>query len=133
MNGSYQLLKFLSRVCCRLSDRSAVKMGHILGEFFWMLIPNRRKKLALRNIFRGNITKDVKTAEEISKAAAVRFGTIGMSVFRFPTMWLFKERKNLMRFLLQGKAVLLRGIIAATGNWKGRRLLFTGILYLQWG
>lgn len=34
MNGSYQLLKFLSRVCCRLSDRSAVKMGHILGEFF---------------------------------------------------------------------------------------------------
>lgn len=43
MNGSYQLLKFLSRVCCRLSDRSAVKMGHILGEFFWMLIPNRRK------------------------------------------------------------------------------------------
>jgi len=39
MNGSYQLLKFLSRVCCRLSDRSAVKMGHILGEFFWMLIP----------------------------------------------------------------------------------------------
>ena len=81
MNGSYQLLKFLSRVCCRLSDRSAVKMGHILGEFFWMLIPNRRKKLALQNIFRGNITKDVKTAEEISKAAAVRFGTIGMSVF----------------------------------------------------
>ena len=63
MNGSYQLLKFLSRVCCRLSDRSAVKMGHILGEFFWMLIPNRRKKLALQNIFRGNITKDVKTAE----------------------------------------------------------------------
>ena len=48
MNGSYQLLKFLSRVCCRLSDRSAVKMGHILGEFFWMLIPNRRKKLALQ-------------------------------------------------------------------------------------
>ena len=86
MNGSYQLLKFLSRVCCSLSDRSAVKMGHILGEFFWMLIPNRRKKLALRNIFRGNITKDVKTAEEISKAAAVRFGTIGMSVFRFPLL-----------------------------------------------
>ena len=91
MNGSYQLLKFLSRVCCRLSDRSAVKMGHILGEFFWMLIPNRRKKLALRNIFRGNITKDVKTAEEISKAAAVRFGTIGMSVFRFPLL----NKKNI--------------------------------------
>ena len=65
MNGSYQLLKFLSRVCCRLSDRSAVKMGHILGEFFWMLIPNRRKKLALRNIFRGNITKDVKSLRQL--------------------------------------------------------------------
>ena len=42
MNGSYQLLKFLSRVCCCLSDRSAVKMGHILGEFFWMLIPTAK-------------------------------------------------------------------------------------------
>lgn len=30
MNGSYQLLKFLSRVCCRLSDRSAVKW-----DIFW--------------------------------------------------------------------------------------------------
>lgn len=105
-----------------------------------MLIPNRRKKLALRNI-RGNITKDAKTAEEISKAAAVRFGTIGMSVFRFPLLnkknisdyVVIQGKENLMRFLLQGKAVLLRGIIAATGNWKGRRLLFTGILYLQWG
>lgn len=43
MNGSYQLLKFLSRVCCRLSDRSAVKMGHILGEFFGCLSPTVEK------------------------------------------------------------------------------------------
>ena len=124
MNGSYQLLKFLSRVCCRLSDRSAVKMGHILGEFFWMLIPNRRKKLALRNIFRGNITKDVKTAEEISKAAAVRLGTIGMSVFRFPLL----NKKNISDYVvIQGKEkldeILASGegcIIAGNhcGNWE---------------
>lgn len=101
MNGSYQLLKFLSRVCCRLSDRSAVKWD-IFWASFLDAYPQPSKKLALQNIFRGNITKDVKTAEEISKAAAVRFGTIGMSVFRFPllnkkifpTMWLFKERKT---------------------------------------
>lgn len=124
MNGSYQLLKFLSRVCCRLSDRSAVKMGHILGEFFWMLIPNRRKKLALQNIFRGNITKDAKTAEEISKAAAVRFGTIGMSVFRFPLL----NKKNISDYVvIQGKEkldeILASGegcIIAGNhcGNWE---------------
>lgn len=86
MNGSYQLLKFLSRVCCRLSDRSAVKWDIFWASFFGCLSPTVEKKLALRNIFRGNITKDVKTAEEISKAAAVRFGTIGMSVFRFPLL-----------------------------------------------
>lgn len=45
MNGSYQLLKFLSRVCCRLSDRSAVKMGHILGEFFLDAYSQPSKKI----------------------------------------------------------------------------------------
>lgn len=59
MNGSYQLLKFLSRVCCRLSDRSAVKWD-IFWASFLDAYPQPSKKLALRNIFRGNITKDVK-------------------------------------------------------------------------
>ena len=119
MNGSYQLLKFLSRVCCCLSDRSAVKMGHILGEFFWMLIPNRRKKLALRNIFRGNITKDVKTAEEISKAAAVRFGTIGMSVFRFPLL----NKKNIHVDYYLNDDILLDKIYLLLNEYKNHKYL----------
>lgn len=112
MNGTYQLLKSLSRVCCLLSDTGAAKVGNFLGKFFWTLVPGKRKKLAVQNILRSNITKDVKKAEEISKAAGVRFGALGVSMFRFPLL----NKENISKYVsIRGKEKLDEALAAGKG------------------
>lgn len=112
MNGTYQLLKSLSRACCFLSDAGAAKVGSFLGQFFWTLVPGKRKKLAVQNILRSNITKDVKKAEEISKAAGVRFGTLGVSMFRFPLL----NKENISKYVsIRGKEKLDEALVAGKG------------------
>lgn len=86
MKGTYQLLKFLSGLCCRLSPEGAERMGRGLGKFFWLCVPARRKKLSVENILRAGITSDRAEAERISKEAAMRFGPLGVSMFRFPLL-----------------------------------------------
>ena len=47
MKGTYALLKLLSKICCRLSPEAAEKVGRGLGQFFWMCVPPKRKRLAV--------------------------------------------------------------------------------------
>jgi len=124
MKGTYQLLKFLSGLCCRLSPAGADTMGRGLGHFFWLCVPKRRKKLSVDNILRAGITKDRAEAERISKEAAMRFGSLGVSMFRFPllTKENIRERvtiigaEKLDAIKKSGKGCIL----AAThcGNWE---------------
>ena len=86
MSLTYNFMKLLGRVSCSLSEKNAQRMGNYLGVFFWMLVPPKRKKLAINNIIRCGITDNEKEASRISKAAAVRFGDIGVSMFRFPLL-----------------------------------------------
>lgn len=99
-------------------------MGNYLGVFFWMLVPPKRKKLAINNIIRCGITDNEKEASRISKAAAVRFGDIGVSMFHFPLL----NQDNIKKYVtIEGKEKLdaikesKKGcILAAThcGNWE---------------
>ncbi len=124
MKGTYQLLKGLGAFCCSLSEKNAVKAGNTLGKIFWALIPKRRKVLAVKNILRAGITKDEKEAERIAKASSVRFGPLGVSMFRFPLL----TKENISRYVtIKGKekldAIKESGkgcILAAThcGNWE---------------
>lgn len=124
MKGTYFLLKTLSRLCCHVSYKTADKISHALGSFFWVCIPPKRKKLAINNILRAGITSDVKEAEKISKKAAVRFGAIGVSMFRFPLL----NKDNIHQFVTIKGAdkldALLKEhkgcVLAAThcGNWE---------------
>lgn len=86
MKGTYRLLKTLGAFCCGLSEENAVKAGDALGKFFWLLVPARRKRLAVANLLRTGLAKDEKEAERIAKASAVRFGPLGVSMFRFPLL-----------------------------------------------
>ena len=124
MKGTYTLLKGLGAFCCGLSEKNAVKFGNGLGKFFWLLVPKRRKTLAVKNILRTGITSDAKEAERIAKASSVRFGHLGVSMFRFPLL----TKENIKDHVtIHGKekldAIKESGkgcILAAThcGNWE---------------
>lgn len=124
MIGTYQLLKGLGRFTCSLSEKGAERFGNFLGKLFWLLIPPKRKKLAVDNILRAGITEDKKEALCIAKASSVRFGGLGVSMFRFPLL----TKENISDYVtIQGKerldAILQEGkgcVLAAThcGNWE---------------
>ena len=124
MKGTYQLLKGLGSFCCSLSEKNAIKAGEALGKFFWLLIPKRRKKLAVENILRAGITGDTEEALRIAKASSVRFGHLGVSMFRFPLLTkenieshvTIKGKEKLDAIKAEGKGCIL----AAThcGNWE---------------
>ena len=100
MKGTYRLLKTLGAFCCGLSEENAVKAGDALGKFFWLLVPARRKRLAVANLLRTGLAKDEKEAERIAKASAVRFGPLGVSMFRFPLL----TKENISEHVtIQGK------------------------------
>ena len=124
MKGTYNVLKGLSAICCRLSPEGAERMGRALGHFFWLLVPPKRKRLAVSNILRSRITESPREAKRIAKESAVRFGGMAVSMFRFPLL----SRETIQRqVVIEGKERLDaakaagRGaIIAAThcGNWE---------------
>ena len=124
MKGTYRLLKTLGAFCCGLSEENAVKAGDALGKFFSLLVPARRKRLAVANLLRTGLAKDEKEAKRIAKASAVRFGPLGVSMFRFPLL----TKENISEYVtIQGKekldAIKAEGkgcILAAThcGNWE---------------
>lgn len=130
MKGTYRLLKTLGAFCCGLSEENAVKAGDALGKFFWLLVPARRKRLAVANLLRTGLAKDEKEAERIAKASAVRFGPLGVSMFRFPLLTkeniseyvTIRGKENWMRLRQKGKAASWRRRTAATGKSKGQRL-----------
>lgn len=124
MKGTYALLKCLSRICCGLSPEGAARAGKALGRFFWLCVPPRRKKLAVDNILRTGIAADEKEARRIAKESALRFGPLGVAMFRFPLL----TKKNIRDYVTIVGAEKLdaikesgRGcILAAThcGNWE---------------
>jgi KDO2-lipid IV(A) lauroyltransferase len=124
MIGNYALLKSLSWICCRLSEPAAIRMGNWLGKFFWACVPGKRKQLAVNNIIRAGITDDPKEARRIAKISSVRFGHIGVTMFRFPLL----NKGNISQFVtIEGAEKLDRikaegkgCVLAAThcGNWE---------------
>lgn len=124
MKGTYALLKLLSKICCRLSPEAAEKVGRGLGQFFWMCVPPKRKRLAVNNILRTGIANNEKDAKRIAKASSLRFGPLGVAMFRFPL--LNKENiRDHVTIIGSEKLDVIKAsgkgcILAAThcGNWE---------------
>ena len=124
MGATYRLLKILGWAACHMSPDHAQAFGRGLGHFFWTFVPPKRKVLAVNNIIRAGVTNDREKAKEIAKNSSLRFGPLGISMFRFPLLnkdniqsfVTVKGREKLDRLKEEGKGCIL----AAThcGNWE---------------
>ncbi len=124
MGATYRLLKMLGWISCHLSPSGAESFGRGLGLIFWALIPPKRKILAVNNILRAGVTSDRMAASKIAKESALRFGPLGISMFRFPLLnkdniqdyVTVRGREKLDKLKEEGKGCIL----AAThcGNWE---------------
>lgn len=120
----YYFMKILSFLLCHIPKAAAHGFGQGLGEFFWALVPAKRKELAVRQILQCRITDDRKEAQRIAKASAVRFGPMIAEVLRYPIYTKaileekieFRNREILDDVFEKGHGCIL----AAThgGNWE---------------
>lgn len=82
---SYYLLKFVSKILCRLPFKICLAFGRGLAKFAWIFLPARRKKLAKENI-RHCLKVDAAEAERIAKISTLQLGAIFIEVMLFPKL-----------------------------------------------
>lgn len=118
----YYIMKFFSRICCLLPRSFCLWLGNLLGQVTWVLVPDRRKRMAIDNV-KKCLTLTENEAASIAKKSWTRFGYMIIEVLRFPLM-----KNNITDYVrIEGrehmeKALALgRGGIIATahsGNWE---------------
>lgn len=118
----YYLLKIVEKIICFLPENIAMILGKIFGKITWLLVPKKRKIMAIDNIKRS-LNLDEKKAKEIAKSSWVRFGPMFVEVLRFS-----KIKNNLDKYVkIIGKENIDKansygkgGIIATchSGNWE---------------
>ncbi len=119
---AYYFARFMSWLCCRLSDRVSERVGNFLGRLTWPFIPARRRRMAVENvsICLGAVPQE---AARIAKASWVRFGPMLFEVMRFPVL----KPRFLEIAEIEGAAYLWEGLSlgrgaviasAHTGNWE---------------
>ncbi len=118
----YHVLKSISDICCLLPECFTRFIGRILGEITWLVVPKRRKNMAVRNIKRC-LNYSQKEAEFIAKKSWIRFGPMIMEVLRFKVICRDIEKyvtiigeENIQKAIACGKG----GVIATahSGNWE---------------
>ena len=118
----YYVLRAISVLVCVLPRSVCEFLGRGLGNFAWLVVPGKRKKLAMGQI-KMCLGVDEVEASRIAKESTVRFGPMLFEVLRFPVI-----RKNPSQYvrieglekLQQGMADGKGAIIAAahSGNWE---------------
>ena len=78
-------MKIISKIVCLLPEKIAYSIGDTIGQLTWLVVPQKRKTMALNNAMRGlNISKQ--KAKKIVKNSWTRFGPMIIEVLRFPIM-----------------------------------------------
>lgn len=118
----YHILVFLSDICCLLPASVARFIGKILGELTWIVVPKKRKQMAIHNIERC-LKVSTDKAEQIAKKSWTRFGPMIMEVLRFKVIC-----KNIDKYVtIKGEENIKKamsyengGVIATahSGNWE---------------
>ncbi|MBU2698976.1 KDO2-lipid IV(A) lauroyltransferase [Sporomusaceae bacterium BoRhaA] len=119
----YTFVIIFSRVICLLPHRLRRWIGNLLGQFCWLIVPTKRKNMAVKNAELSlNITKAEATG--IVKQSVTRFGRMFMEVLYLPKI---TPEKMLTHVSMVGvehlKAALAadKGVVLATahsGNWE---------------
>ena len=86
----YKLLKILSWILCRLPLKVCFAIGRGLATLMWLLLPRKRKQIALENI-RDCLNVDESESARIAKESTVNLGPLAMEVLNFPRL------KNIMQ------------------------------------
>ena len=81
----YRLLKILSWTACHLPLKFCLAIGRGLANLMWILLPNKRRKIALENI-RQCFNVDEKESARIAKESTINLGNIAMEVLNFPRL-----------------------------------------------
>lgn len=82
---SYYIVLLISKISCLLPWSFCRRLGSLIAQILWPLVPESRKKMSRENIMRC-LKVDEAEAERISKASAVQFGSILFEVLRFPVL-----------------------------------------------
>lgn len=119
---AYQLIKMFSRFICVIPQPVRIKLGNFIGGFTWLIIPAKRKAMAVENIM-SSLACEEAEAKRIAECSWVRFGRMIMEVMAFPRM-----KQDITRYAsIEGGHYLDealsfgRGAIIATahsGNWE---------------
>lgn len=119
----YTFLKVMSSITSMLPQAVWQGIGNILGEVCWLLVPGKRKKMAIDNIIMS-LSLDKAGAYQIAKQSVTRFGRMFMEVLRMPKMntdnirqyVTMEHPEYLTEALSYGKGVVLA--TAHSGNWE---------------
>lgn len=118
----YYVLKAISWLVCALPRGCCEILGRALGNLAWLVVPQKRKKMAVNQI---KMCLDIDDAEanRIAKESTVRFGPMLFEVLRFPVIKKNPEayvRIEGLEKLQQGMAEGKGAVIAAahSGNWE---------------
>ncbi len=118
----YKTIKILSFIVCILPRTLRRVTGNGLGQLCWLMIPKKRKTMAIHNVTQG-LNVSVSQAETIVRLSTVRFGRMFLEVLAFPRI---KKEIN-QQIYFDGKDYLTealahgRGAVVATshsGNWE---------------
>ncbi|WP_019551875.1 lysophospholipid acyltransferase family protein [Propionispira raffinosivorans] len=119
---SYYISKIFSHIICLLPNRVNRSLGSFLGELTWLLVPKKRKRMAVRNILQCLHVAPAEAAQ-IAKKSWTRFGRMIIDILLYP-----KIKQNINRYaVIEGREYLEealalgRGGIIATahsGNWE---------------
>ena len=119
----YRFVKVLSSVTRMLPQIVWRTAGNLFGEVCWLLVPGKRKAMAIDNIMRS-LSLDEKQAMRIAKKSTTRFGKMFMEVLYLPKL----NKDNIKKYvhiehpeylseaLAQGKGAVLA--TAHSGNWE---------------
>lgn len=121
-NFMYQMMKAFSWFVCILPLRWRRSIGNLIGEFTWLLVPRKRKEMAMRNI-RLSLGATSAETQRIAKASWTRFGRMIMDVLAFPILpgeisqrVQFRGKEHMDQALAEGKGVVLA--TSHSGNWE---------------
>ena len=81
----YRLLKILSWIACHLPLKFSLAIGRGLANLMWLLMPSKRRKVALENI-RQCLNVDEKESARLAKISTINLGTIAMEFLNFPRL-----------------------------------------------
>ena len=120
----YRFMKLFSAFICMLPHSIQYAIGALLGEIAWLVVPPKRKRLAIGQILFCKITDDPVEAKRIAKASTTRFGRMIIDVLRYPEikdgdyrdMVTFINREILDEALADGKGAILAAV--HSGNWE---------------